>query len=61
MLAVKNNRLDTVKLLLEKGAQVNAKNKEGKTALDLARAQNHKDLEQVLLKAGATVGPARPR
>ena len=41
MLAVKNNRLDTAKLLLEKGPTSNTKDKEGKTTLDTGPGPNH--------------------
>ena len=36
MKASKNGRIQVVELLLRKGAQINFKNKDGKSALDLA-------------------------
>ena len=41
--------LEMVKLLIEIGADVNIKNKEGKTALDLADTE---EIKEVLRKAG---------
>ena len=42
-----------VKLLLDKGANVHIKSRSGKTALDIARERNNKEVIQLLLKAGA--------
>jgi ankyrin repeat protein len=58
MWAAQFGRVDTVKLLLEKGAQVNSKDKKGNTALSLAKgskikSSEKKNLEKLLLKAGA--------
>ncbi|MGE3466610.1 MAG: hypothetical protein AB7J13_06725 [Pyrinomonadaceae bacterium] len=41
-----------VKLLLEAGAEVNAKNKEGETAWNLA---SEEEIEQLLVRYGAIV------
>ncbi|MHC4119327.1 MAG: ankyrin repeat domain-containing protein [Planctomycetota bacterium] len=45
---------DIVELLLAKGADVNAKVNAGFTALDLATAQGHKDVADLLRKHGGT-------
>jgi len=50
-----------VKLLLEKGLDVNAKDKEGKTALSYARAAKKNDIEEMLLKAGASPVKEEPK
>jgi ankyrin repeat protein len=47
------NHTEVVRLLLEKGADVNAKTKYGKTALALAKIKDHTDIVQLLEKAGA--------
>jgi ankyrin repeat protein len=44
---------EVVKLLLAKGAEINAKDKNGKTALILAARTNHPDVRQLLIEAGA--------
>ena len=49
-LASREGHLEVVKYLIEKGADVNAKDNEGKTALDLADTE---EIEEVLRKAGA--------
>jgi hypothetical protein len=53
MWAAKGGNIDTVQLLLEKGANVNVKNSLGISALALARAGNRADIEELLVKAGA--------
>lgn len=61
MLAAKNGHVDAVKLLLERGAQINARNpetpdsKKGMTALMLAAQQGHDEVVRVLLEHGADV------
>ena len=47
------DNIEVVKLLIQAGAGVNAKNNEGKTALDYAREEVHEDIVQFLLEAGA--------
>ena len=42
-----------VKLLLEKGADVNAANKKGATALKLAQQKKHAEIVKMLKAAGA--------
>ena len=46
----------TVEFLLERGANPNAKNKEGSTALSRAAAAGHADVMRLLLDAGADPG-----
>ena len=43
----------TVKALLEAGAEVDARDKEGKTALMRATEKGHADIVQLLKQAGA--------
>lgn len=47
--------IETVKLLLEKGADVNARNKWGKTALMYAADEGHTDIVKLLVEKGADV------
>jgi cell division septation protein DedD len=49
-----------VSLLIQYGADVNARNKEGITPLDWARSNNHPDTETLLLANGAVVGKPLP-
>jgi len=44
---------DTARVLLKHNADVNAKNNEGKTALDYATNNNHQELVELLLAHGA--------
>ena len=59
MLAAKNGHADAVKLLLDRGAQINARNpetpnpKRGMTALLFAAQHGHDDVVRVLLEHGA--------
>ena len=53
MLAADDNRLSTVKRLLDKGAKVN---KKGTTALALAMKKNYFDIVSELINRGATYG-----
>jgi len=46
-----------VRLLIEKGANVNAKKVDGTTALGFAISLHNKEIEQMLRKAGARSGP----
>ena len=45
--------LEMVQILVEAGADVNAKNRDGKTPLDLAHKNKHRDVEKLLRKHGA--------
>lgn len=45
--------IDTARLLIEKGADVNAKKSDGTSVLVIATMRNHKDLANMLIKAGA--------
>ena len=47
---------ERVKALLAIGADVNAKNKDGKTALDMAGEQGNEEIVRLLLAAGAAEG-----
>ena len=56
LLAVKkeeNYKNDIVKLLIESGADVNAKDYDGDTALRIAALHNKKDIAELLIEAGA--------
>ena len=43
----------TAEALLAAGADVNYRGSDGRTALDLARASNNRDIEMLLIQAGA--------
>jgi ankyrin repeat protein len=53
MLASTNGRLEVVQMLLAKKAVVNAKDKNGRTALMLASQGGHEEVKKLLVKAGA--------
>ncbi|MGP8090842.1 MAG: ankyrin repeat domain-containing protein [Syntrophobacteraceae bacterium] len=53
MNASENGHRDVVQLLLGKGADVNAKNNGGKTALTYASGRGHQEVKDLLIKAGA--------
>ena len=53
MLAAKEGNLDTVLVLLERGAAVNLRNLAGATALGLALEAKRNDVAGVLVRAGA--------
>jgi cytohesin len=53
--AVDENHLDVAKVLIAKGADVNAKGNNGKTALHSAVKNRNKDMVQLLLDKGAEV------
>ena len=53
MLAVLANKAETVKLLIGYGFDIGARNDQGETALAWARRREHKDIEQLLRRAGA--------
>ncbi len=55
MQIVEGGDLLTAEMLVAAGADVNYRNKDGLTALDLARADNNKDLEMLLVQAGADI------
>jgi hypothetical protein len=52
--AVKWGNFETVKLLIEKGANVNARDINGNTALSAARTNNHETVYNYLLEHGAS-------
>ncbi len=53
--AVKDGDVAEVKSLIEAGADVNAQNKEGVTALMTASATGHTDIAKLLIEEGADV------
>lgn len=55
MLAALEGRTETVKILLSKGADVNAKDDEGRTALMFAAINLHSETVKALLEHGAEV------
>jgi ankyrin repeat protein len=60
MWAARAGHADTVKFLLGLGADVKAKDAEGNTAMTLAKEGNKKEVEDMLLKAGAAPEKAAP-
>ena len=53
MLAAYNGYVDIMKILLERGADVNVRHYNNSTALGFARAYKHTEAEKILLEAGA--------
>ena len=53
--AARNGNIKIVRLLLDKGADVNAKDRSGKTAMILAAKNGHADIVRLLLDKGADV------
>ena len=53
MKIVESGDLLTAEMLLAAGADVNYRSNDGRTALDMARASNNRDLEMLLVQAGA--------
>ena len=53
MYAARNGHLESVKVLLEASANVNAKSSDGKTALMLAAWNRHLEIVQLLVEKGA--------
>ncbi len=53
MHAAQSGHVEVVKLLLEKGAQVNARDRGGKTALSHAEGEDIEEIEKVLKAHGA--------
>ena len=53
MLAAEKNAVDVAKLLIASGADVNAKNRNGRTALMWAVEKKNSDLVEALKAAGA--------
>ncbi len=55
MVACKNVHVDVAKLFLEKGAQVDLQNEDGRSSLMVACENGHVDVAQLLLEKGAQV------
>ena len=55
MKIVARGDLLTAEMLVAAGADVNYRADSGKTALDIARATNNRDLEMLLVQAGAAL------
>ena len=53
MMAARNDQPELVKLLVSKGADVNKKAKDGKSALDLAKEENNEEMVTLLKSLGA--------
>lgn len=53
--AAQNGRLEAVKFLLEKGADVDGKDNEGTTPLMVAAMNDHVDVMKLLMKKGASI------
>ncbi|OUZ99152.1 MSP domain [Macleaya cordata] len=59
-LAVEGGSIETVKVLVNKGANINAKSKRGATPLYMARALGYDDISQFLLHKGASSSSSSP-
>ncbi len=57
--AIYSNNKEMIQLLLEKGADVNYEDIDGNTALDYAKRNGNKEIEELLLKYGAKEGDHR--
>ena len=53
--AIKHNRLKAIKILIENGSDINAKNKNIKTPLHLASELNHIEVIKLLIQNGADI------
>ena len=53
MMAVREHRLDTARLLIGRGADVNHRNQDGASALSWAKRGNEVEFEKELRRAGA--------
>jgi hypothetical protein len=54
-IASQNGQIDMVQLLIDKGIDINASDKEGNTALHMAAINGHKDIAQLLVAEGADI------
>ena len=55
--SVIDGHADTVQILLDVGADVNAQTTDGSTALQMAEDQDHADVIEALVAAGVERGP----
>jgi ankyrin repeat protein len=53
MCAASTGQIEVIQLLLEKGAKIQAKDKDGKTALKLAQSAGMSDVAKLLQEHGA--------
>ncbi len=60
LINIKNGNKEVVKLLLEGGADPNAKDDKGESALELAAGAKHIEIAQMLLKKGASIDLKTP-
>ena len=60
-LAAKSGHLEIIQLLLERGADINTRDRKGKTALHLAAKSGHLDITKLLLERGADASIATNR
>jgi ankyrin repeat protein len=56
MVAVSNNQRANIKALIRAGADMNARDKEGKTALDYAMQEGNEKIIKLLQSYGAVMG-----
>ena len=52
-MAARNNQPELVKLLIDNGADINKKVKDGKSAFSLAKEENDMEMVKLLKKLGA--------
>jgi Ankyrin repeats (3 copies) len=60
MLAAANGHMETVKLLLDRGADLNVRDNEGKTALVWAREKGHTEIVQLIEAASQKAAGQSP-
>ena len=53
MLASQEGYVEIVQLLIENGTNLNVKNNDGKTAMNIAKTNKRKEIFKILKKAGA--------
>ena len=60
-MACGNGHLEVVRLLLEKGADINSRNLFGETSLDIACYKGHLEIVRLLLERGADMGAQKAK